>query len=135
MTTVPDAPYTKTAAGVYAARLDGLAGRLHQLADVVASRGRPTASTVTMRPQHVAAALTVQRLVLRGVAELGLDELVRQAVAADHPDADVMPGVLLDKAAAAIEAHVAAGGQHPPTPAGSAAELAEAALRAVGLLG
>lgn len=131
MTTVPDAPYTKTAAGVYAARLDGLAGRLHQLADVVASRGRPTASTVTMRPQHVAAALTVQRLVLRGVAELGLDELVRQAVAADHPGADVMPGVLLDRAAGAAEGQLARASQ---TSALNATEVAEAVLRAVGLL-
>lgn len=135
MTVAPDARYTKTPAEVYQARLAGLQGRLNQLAEDVASWGKPSTDLATLRPDHVKAALLVERQVLRVVSQLGLDELVAQAVRADHPDANMMPGVLLDKAAAAIEAHVAAAGpDHPPIPAGSAAELAEVALRAVGLL-
>lgn len=127
MTVAPDPPYTKTPGEVYQARLDGLVGHLQNIADQVHRLGKPHTSVRTLRLDHVDAAMRVHRVVLRQVEQLRLDSLLLAAVEADHPDANLLPGVMLDKAAAAIEAHV-------PTSAGHAAELAEVALRAVGLL-
>lgn len=128
--TAADGPYTKTPAEVYQARLEGLSGQLHQLAEDVRRWGTPSTNLHTLRPDHVSAALVVQRQVLRVVSQLGLEELAAQAVRADHPDANMMPGVLLDRAAAAVEGLCDDAG----LPGERASEVAEAALRAVGLL-
>lgn len=128
----PDARYTKTPAEVYEALLTGVAGRLRRLADDVQRRGTPATDLATMRPAHTKAALLAQRTVLTAVSQLGLDELVAQAVRADHPDADKLPGVLLGKAADALAAEMydrPSADDHA-----RATELAEATLRAVGLL-
>lgn len=135
--TVPDAPYTKTPAEVYLARLEGLSGRLHNLATDVLRWGQPTTDLATLRLDHVDAALVVQRQVLRVVSQLGMEELLAQAVRADHPDANMLPGVLLDRAAAALEAHWEQTAPYRPDPSAHSAEPAEVAevvLRAVGLL-
>lgn len=127
---MPDHPYTKTPAEVYQARLAGLSGQLHRLADLVVQRGTPHVALRTMRLDHVAAATAVHGEVLRGLHNLGLNNLLVAAVNADHPDADRTPGALLDVAAGAVADHRLEHGADT-----DAAELAEAVLRAVGLLG
>lgn len=128
MTTDPDRRYTPTPAEVYRERLAGVAWRLRDLADQVERRGESAIDIVTLRPAYTRAALQAQRTVLAAVGLLGLDEMVAQAVRADHPDADKMPGVLLDKAATAVAE------ARPDGSVTTDAEVAEAVLRAVGLL-
>lgn len=135
MTVAPDAPYTKTPGEVYQARLDGLVGQVHRLADELARVGQPSTSVATLRPDHVDAAVRVQRVLLRNVEQLRLDSLTMAAVAADHPDANYLPGVMLDVAAAAAEVALEAVPDTAHTrPAAYSTEVAEAVLRAVGLL-
>jgi hypothetical protein len=123
-----DNRYTKGPAEVYAARLAGVVARLHQLGDQVAYTGRPSLDPHTLHPAHAAAAARVTTRVLRGVAELGLAELHTQAVRADHPDANMVPGMLLDRAAVAVQDGLDEPGAPDPV------AIAEGVLRAVGLL-
>lgn len=121
----------------YDMELERVVNRLRRLANDVVRAGQPSTHLARLTPDCVRAALAVQREVLRVVSQLGLDELVRAAVAADHVTAVETPGALLDRATTALAAkwyEWESGGGNTPAPDGWMLALAEATLRGAGVL-
>lgn len=105
-----------------------VAYELQRCADDVLNTN-PVPSRVRGHLDHVAAAEMVIRQLARTFANLNTAELVHVAVVADHPSERWTPGQLLDRATTAVAELLADKPQLVPE------EIAEAALRGVGVLG